>query len=84
VRSALPSSGSERRAASGRCHRREARRREAGVERGRARRRHRAAGLQVADDGQESEGDERVARYKQQAAHLTARAQEHRTGHISS
>ena len=43
-----------------------------------------AAGLQVADDGQESEGDERVARYKQQAAHLTARAQEHRTGHISS
>jgi hypothetical protein len=38
----------------------------------------------VADDGQESEGDERVARYKQQAAHLTARAQEHRTGHISS
>ena len=67
-----------------RCHRREARRREAGAERGRARRRHRAAGLQVANDGQESEGDERVARYKQQAAHLTARAQEHRTGHISS
>ena len=77
MRSALPSSGSERRAASGR---REAHL-QAGGERGRARRRHRAAGLQVANDGQESEGDERVARYKQ---HVTARAQEHRTGHISS